>query len=93
MAGRFTVTITPKLLAEGENKGHLEYLHFTASDGTNLHTWWSVNYGTLLEDFRAIFGAWGPSILQRLRYGETVRLPRTFKLDEIRGRIGGAGND
>jgi hypothetical protein len=35
----------------------------------------------------------GPGILERLRSGETVTLPRTFALDAIRSQIGEAGND
>jgi hypothetical protein len=81
------------LLAEGEHKGQLEHLHFTAIDGNNLVRWWSVNTATLSDDFRAFFGDWGPGLLERLRSGETVKLPRTFGLDEIRGRIGGGRND
>ena len=92
MSGPYTVTITPGLLAEGEHKGHLEYLHFTASAEDDLVKRWSVNTGTLLEDFRAIFGEWGADILERLRRGETVKLPRTLEIEEAR-RIGGAGND
>jgi hypothetical protein len=93
MPGPFTVTVTPKLFAEGERKGHLEFLHFTASNGNNRVRWWAINTATLSDDFRAIFGEWGPGILERLRRGETVKLPRTFALDEIRGRIGGAEKD
>jgi hypothetical protein len=93
MPGLYTVTIRPGLIAEGEHKGRLECLHFTATDGTNLARWWCVNTGRLSDDFRAIFGEWGPGILERLRCGETVKLPRTFELDEIRGKIGGAVND
>jgi hypothetical protein len=93
MSGPYTVTITPGLLAEGEHKGHLEYLNFSAVSKTDTKKWSSVNTGTLLDDFRAIFGEWGPSILERLRNGETVELPRTFEIDEIRYKIGGAGND
>jgi len=92
MPGLYTVTIVPKLLTEGEHKGHLEYLHFTADDGDHLVRWWTVNTGTLSADFRAIFGEWGAGILERLRKGEKVKLPRTLELDEAR-RIGGAGND
>jgi len=93
MPALFTVTVAPKFLVEGEHKGHLESLHFVATDGISLHRWWRVNTGTLDEDFRAIFGDGGPGILARLRSGETLKLPRTFALDEIRDRIGGAGND
>jgi hypothetical protein len=93
MPGPFTVTITPKLFAEGEHEGQIEYLHFTATDGTHLHRWWALNTGTLGNDFRAIFGEWGPGLLERLRRGETVKLPRTFALEEIRGRIGWVGID
>ena len=89
----YTVTIRPALLPKGKHKGRLEYLHFTADDGSHLIRWWSVNTGTLQDDFRAIFGDWGPGLLERLSSGETVKLPRTFDLDEIRGKIGGAGND
>jgi hypothetical protein len=92
MASLCTVTVTPGLLAEGEHKGHLEYLHFTATAGDDLVTWWSVNTGTLLEDFRSLFGEWGLGIVERLRKGEKVKLPRTLELEEAR-RIGGAGND
>ena len=45
MPGLYTVTIVPKLLTEGEHKGHLEYLHFTADDGDHLVRWWTVNTG------------------------------------------------
>jgi hypothetical protein len=78
---------------EGEHKGHLEYLHFPGTDENNLLRWWSVNTDTLPDDFRAIFGEWRAGILSRLRSGETVKLPRNVELDEIRGKIGGAGNE
>ena len=92
MSGPFTVTVAPRFLAEGEHKGHLESLHFLATDGISLHRWWSVNTGTLHENFRSIFGEWGARILDRPRKGETVKLPRTLELEEAR-RIGGAAND
>jgi hypothetical protein len=89
----YTVTITPKLLAEGKHKGHLEYLHFTATSGDDSQRWSTVNTGTLADDFRAIFGDWGAGILERLRKGETLKLPRPLALEGIRFKIGGAGND
>jgi len=69
-----------------------EYLHFTAVAGDDTQRWWSVNTGTLSEDFLAIFGDWGTGILERLRKGETVKLPRPLEIEDAR-RIGGAGND
>ena len=92
MPGLYTVTIRPVLLTVGEYRGHLEYLHFTATAGDHAEKWCAVNTGTLSEDFRGIFGEWGATILERLRKGETVKLPRTLELEEAR-RIGGAGND
>jgi hypothetical protein len=71
MSGRYTITITPKLLAEGEHKGHVEYFHFTADDGS--------------KPFDG-----GLSIPAHCRMTSTP-LPRDFKLDEIPGKIGGAG--
>jgi hypothetical protein len=67
MPGPYTVTVTPKLLTIGEYKGHLEYLHFTAIAAGDMQEWWVVNTGTLDDDFRAVFGEWGPIILNRLR--------------------------
>jgi hypothetical protein len=93
MPGPFTVTVAPKFLVEGEHKGHLESVHFVATDGISLHRWWRVNTGTLDDDFRAIFGDWGPGILARLRSGETLKLPRPLALEEIRFKIGGAESD
>ena len=92
MPGLYTVTIHPLLLANGQQKGHLEYLQFTAVSGDNTQRWWTVNTGTLSEELRAIFGEWGAGILERLRRGETVKLPRTLEIEEAH-RIGGAGND
>jgi len=91
MPGSYTVTICPLLLSEGERKGHLEYLQFTAVSRDDTQRWWSVNTGTLSEELRAIFGEWGTDILERLRAGYTVKLPRTIELEEARS-IGGAGN-
>ena len=67
MPGLYTVTIRPVLLTVGEYRGHLEYLHFTATAGDHAEKWWAVNTGTLSEDFRGIFGEWGATILERLR--------------------------
>ena len=92
MSGPYTITITPTLIAEGAHKGHLKYLQFVATDGSNTHKWGSVNTDTLAQDLRALFGEWGTGILERLRAGEPVKLPRTLTLDEARS-IGGAGND
>jgi hypothetical protein len=69
LSGPYTVTVAPRLLSESEHKGYLEYLHFTANDGSNLVRWWSVNTGTLAEDFRVLFGEWGPGILENLCAG------------------------
>ena len=80
------------MIAEGKQDVHLEYLHFTATAGDDTQRWWSVNSGTLSEDFRALFGDWGADIPGRLRKGETVKLPRAIDLAEARA-IGGAGND
>ena len=91
MSGPYTITITPTLVAVGAHKG-LKYLQFIATDGSNTHKWGSVNTGTVAQDLRALFGEWGTGILERLRAGETVKLPRTLTLDEAR-TIGGAGND
>jgi hypothetical protein len=63
MPSRYTVTIIPKLLTQGEHKGHLEYLHFTATAGDHQQRWMCVNTGTLSDDFRAIFGEWEAGIL------------------------------
>jgi len=92
MPGLYTVTIRPVLLTQGEHKGHLEYLHFTATAGDHQERWTCVNTGTLSDDLRALFGEWGTGIVERLRKGERVKLPRTLELEEAR-RIGGAGND
>jgi len=92
MPGPYTVTIRPGFIAEGEHKGHLEYLHFSATDGSNVQKWWTVNAGSLDQDFRTLFGDWGIGILDRLRNGETVKLPRPLDLKEAL-TIGEAGND
>jgi len=92
MPGPYTVTVTPKLLTIGEYKGHLEYLHFAAIAAGDMQEWWVVNTGTLADDFSAVFGEWGPIILDRLRKGEKVKLPRPLELEEAR-RIGGAEKD
>ena len=93
MPGPYTVTVPPTLLTEGENKGRLGYLHFSAVDSNhNEHRWWTVNNGKVSDDLRAIFGEWGPGILQRLNAGETVKLPRPLELGDAR-TIGGSSDD
>jgi hypothetical protein len=87
MSGPYTVTIKPRLLAEGEHKGHLEYLHFTATDGTHEHRWWAVNTGMLADEFSAIFGDWGAGILERLRKGETSSCHEHLRLMKFAGRL------
>ena len=82
---------SPRIYRRRQQKGKLEYLHFTASDGSNIEKWWSVNISTLGEDFRALFGDWGPGILERLRNGQTVKLPRPLQLKEAL-TIGGSRN-
>jgi hypothetical protein len=57
MSRTYTITVTPQLLKEGEHKGHLEYLHFSATVGSNTHKWWCVHRHPG-DDLRAIFGDW-----------------------------------
>ena len=85
MPGLYTVTIHPLLLANGQQKGHLEYLHFTATAGDHQERWTCVNTGTLSADFHSLFAEWGTGILERLRKGEKVKLPRPL---ELRKRAG-----
>ena len=47
----FTLTAVPLLLAEGEYKGHLEYVSFIASEGGYSKKWSATNGGTFAEDF------------------------------------------
>lgn len=94
MAATFALTAIPWLLPEGENKGHLEYVTFFATDGGYTKKWTATNTGTFAEDFAKIVGPGsGQAILERLRQGKTVLFPGLFELDQVLHRFGGESID
>jgi hypothetical protein len=52
MTEPFTLTAIPGLIAEGEDKGHLEFVTFVAENRIVTAKWTAVNVGTFIEDFR-----------------------------------------
>ena len=60
MPSPYTVTIRPGFVAEGEHKGNLEFLHFSATDGSNIWKWWYANTGMLETELRFLFWEWSP---------------------------------
>jgi hypothetical protein len=61
--GPYTVTVMPGLVAKCEQKSHLEYLQFMAYGQTGAKRWTTVNTGTLVNDFRRLFGDWDQASL------------------------------
>ena len=67
MAGTFALTAIPRLLRDGDHKGHLEYVTFIATDGTYTKKWSATNTGTFAADFaRIVPPGNAQSILERL---------------------------
>jgi len=94
MAATFTLTAIPCLLSEGEDKGHLEFVTFVASDGGYSKKWTSTNIGTYAWDFAKIIPHGNAvMILERLRRGHAVQFPGLFELNDVLHQFGGAGND
>jgi hypothetical protein len=94
MAATFALTAIPSLLREGENKGHLEYVTFIATDGGYSKKWTSTNTGTYVQDFALIVDAGSAQhIVDQLRRGETVLFPGLFELDQLLHQFGGAGSE
>jgi hypothetical protein len=93
-AEAFVLTIYPGLLPEGAHEGNLEYLTFVASDGDRTEKWSSVNTGTIESDLATFIPlSEARSTLSRLRAGEVVQLPGFWTLNQIRFKVGGAGNE
>lgn len=82
----FKLVAVPFLLREGEFKGHLETVTFTAASEQETHKWPSVNVGTYENDFSKIVSPeLAHHIVDRLRGGETVEFPNRYELAEVRG--------
>jgi hypothetical protein len=94
MAGSYRLIAVPHLLAEGELKGHFETVTFTAESGEGeVHKWWSVNTGTFEADFSKIVNpVTAREIVNRLRAGETVQFPGSYRLEQFHG-FGGRWSD
>jgi hypothetical protein len=94
MAEPFTLTAYPGLLAEGEFRGHLEFVTFVARRGDSSEKWTSVNVGSYVDDFARIMPREeAADLVARLRRGETVEIPGYWHLDEVKHKFGGAGNE
>jgi hypothetical protein len=89
MAPIYKLTAEPFLLTEGEFKGHLETVSFTATSGEQTHRWQSVNTGTYVEDFSKIVSPeLSQDIVNRLLEGRTVEFPNHYELDQLRNEFG-----
>jgi hypothetical protein len=88
------LTAVPGLIAEGEDKGHLEFVTFVVQNTIMFAKWTAVNVGTFVDDFGKIIPAdEAADLVRRLRDGDTVRFPGFWALDEIKQKFGGSGND
>jgi hypothetical protein len=89
MAPIYKLTAEPFLLTEGEFKGHLETVAFTATSGEQTHRWQSVNTGTYVDDFSKIVSPeLSQDIVNRLLEGSTVEFPNHYELDQLRNEFG-----
>jgi hypothetical protein len=94
MKATFALSAIPHLLREGENKGHLQYVTFIATDGIERHTGSLANVGTYAEDFALIVDAgYAVLFMERLHNSETVLFPGLFARDQIQNCLGGFTND
>ena len=94
MAATFTLTAIPRLLTEGDHKGHLEYVTFVATDRGYSKKWTATNIGTFVEDFtRIVLARNAQDILRRLREGEIVMFPGLYELYDLLHKFGGSSDD
>jgi hypothetical protein len=94
MTEPFTLTAIPGRVAEGEDKGHLEFVTFVAENRIVSAKWTAVNVGTFIEDFsRIVPKEDATAIVSQLCAGANVLFPGFWHLEEIRHKFGGGGND
>jgi hypothetical protein len=94
MTEPFTLTAIPGLLAEGQDKGHLEFVTFVAENRIITAKWTAVNVGTFIEDFSRIQPREDATdIVSKLKAGTKVLFPGFWHIEEIKQKFGGCGND
>ena len=91
MARIYKLSLSPVLLTEGPDKGHLDYVKLTATSPDNIVKEFSICPADLGHAFlRLVPPAKAAIFIGQLRNGETVNLPgpfNTLQLAEIGFRL------
>jgi len=83
-SGTYRLSAKPYLTAEGEFKGHLEGVLFTATSSTRVRQWFAISCGQLEKDFRALVPQeLAVEMMAALNQGADINFPDSFQQEQL----------
>ena len=84
MAESYKVSAEPLLYTEGDHKGRLNGVFFTATSGTEKITWFTVDRGHFEDVFtRVLSRGRARSLVASLMEGDNVELPDVYRKEQF----------
>jgi hypothetical protein len=84
MAGTYKLTATPFLFCEGQFKGKMRNVTFTAQSSTQTNRWFATNFGHFEKCFSDLVGVkLAKEIVTALRKGEDVEFPSLYEKEQF----------
>jgi len=79
MTERYKISATPTLYTEGEYKGNLKNVTFTATSANDTRQWFAKNCGQFEQAFTKIMSADLANVIATaLRHGDAIDLPGVY---------------